>query len=318
MKNKHIVIAAGTGFLGSSLASYFSRHNHITILTRQLLPDTNRIRHVQWDAVHPGSWASCLEKADMLINLAGRSVNCRYTAANKALIMDSRVNATRALGTAIQQLKYPPALWINAGSATIYRHAEDRAMNEYNGEMVDDFSTQVCKQWEAAFDAYDLPHTRKIVLRIAIALGWQPGGAMHPYLRLAKCGLGGNQGHGRQMCSWVHITDVCRMVEWLYDNEQPSGVFNCAAPGPVPNKVFMQAVRQAVGAPFGLPAPTPLLKMGAALIGTETELVLKSRWVLPEKALRAGFAFRFPAIQEALSDIVAHLQLRSGHTDFVN
>ncbi|SEW28079.1 TIGR01777 family oxidoreductase [Chitinophaga arvensicola] len=313
MQNKRIVIAAGTGFIGKSLVAFFGEDNDLVILTRQPKAPHDRVTYVQWDGKHPGAWCAALEGADLLINLTGKSVNCRYTAANKKLIMDSRVNATQALGAAILTLQHPPKLWINAGSATIYRHAEDRPMDEINGEMGDDFSVQVCKAWEQSFNDITLPHTRKIILRIGVTLGWQTGGVMHPYLNLVKTGLGGHQGNGRQMFTWIHITDVCRMIDWLSETPALSGVFNCTAPNPVTNKVFMKTLRLKTGHHFGLPAPAALLTLGAALIGTETELLLKSRWVLPSRALQEGFSFRFPLLPDAFTDILTHLPRTAYH-----
>lgn len=307
MKHKRIVIAAGTGFIGRSLADYFGSDNDIIILTRSPRPAVGRISYVPWDGKNPGAWGEALEKADLLINLTGKSVNCRYTPANKQAILDSRLQATAVLGAAIRTLQHPPKVWINAGSATIYRHATDRAMDEFNGEMANDFSVQVCKQWEQTFNDITLPHTRKIILRIGVTIGWQAGGVMQPYLNLVKFGLGGHQGSGKQMFTWIHITDVCRMMAWLYENEALSGTFNCTAPTPVTNKVFMQSLREASGRHFGLPAPVLLLKLGAFMIGTETELLLKSRWVIPSRALQAGFQFNFPALKPAFRDILAHL-----------
>ncbi|WP_212002096.1 TIGR01777 family oxidoreductase [Chitinophaga sp. HK235] len=274
---------------------------------------TDRVQYLAWDGRTRGDWAAALEGADLLINLTGKSVNCRYNSRNKQEIFDSRTHATAVLGEVLQTLTRPPKLWINAASATIYRHAEDRPMDEYNGEIENDFSVQVCKQWEAAFDAITLPHTRKVILRIGVTLGWQPGGVMHPYLNLVKFGLGGHQGNGRQMFTWVHIADVCRMIDWLYQHNQASGVYNCTAPNPVPNKTFMRLLRKSAGHLFGLPAPAPLLAIGAALIGTETELLLKSRWVLPAKALQEGFTFQYPTLEKAFPDILAHMPRSAYH-----
>lgn len=313
MKNKRIIIAASTGFIGKSLVEHFGKDNDIIILTRMPRPAAGRISYVAWNGVSDGEWSAALENADLLINLTGKSVNCRYTPKNKQAILDSRVNATKALGAVIQTLKHPPKIWINAGSATIYRHAEDRPMDEFNGEMTNDFSVQVCKLWEKAFNDITLPHTRKAILRIGVTLGWQPGGVMQPYLNLAKFGLGGYQGNGKQMFTWIHITDVCRMIAWLYENETGSGTYNCTAPNPVTNKVFMQSLRAATGHAFGLPAPAPLLKIGAALIGTETELLLKSRWVVPSRAQQAGFTFTFPLLKDAFQDILTHLPRHAYH-----
>ncbi|HEY9261559.1 TIGR01777 family oxidoreductase [Chitinophaga sp.] len=313
MKNKRIIIAAGTGFIGNSLMEHFGEDNDLIILTRTPRRPTGRISYVAWDGKTTGKWTRALENADLLINLTGKSVNCRYTPQNKQAILDSRINATSVLGAAIQRLKNPPKVWINAGSATIYRYAEDRPMDEFNGEIANDFSVQVCKQWEKTFNDTTLPHTRKIILRIGVTLGWQPGGVMQPYLNLVKFGLGGQQGSGQQMFTWIHITDLCRMIAWLYENETLSGTYNCTAPNPVTNKVFMQSLRNATGRRFGLPAPASLLKVGAFLIGTETELLLKSRWVVPSRALQAGFTFTFPVLKNAFDDILPHLPRHAYH-----
>jgi uncharacterized protein (TIGR01777 family) len=313
MKNKRIIIAAGTGFIGKSLVAHFGEDNDIIILTRSPRPAMGRISYIAWDGKTAGDWTGALENADLLINLAGKSVNCRYTPKNKQTILDSRKNATSVLGAAVQSLKNPPKVWINAGSATIYRHAEDRPMDEFNGEIANDFSVQVCKAWEQTFNDITLPHTRKAILRIGVTLGWQPGGVMHPYMNLVKFGLGGHQGSGQQQFTWIHITDVCRMMAWLYENETLSGTFNCTSPNPVTNRVFMQTLRQTAGHSFGLPAPAPLLKLGAALIGTETELLLKSRWVVPTRALQAGFTFAFPVLKDAFRDILSHLPRSAYH-----
>ncbi|RPD39267.1 TIGR01777 family oxidoreductase [Chitinophaga barathri] len=306
MKNKKIVLAGGSGFLGAGLADYFGHSNEIIILTRNpgglngaAHPDAV---YVQWDGRSTGPWTAFLEGADLLVNLSGKSVNCRYTEANKAEIFASRTESTHALGEAIKGLKQPPALWINAGSATIYRHAEDRPMDEFDGEIENDFSVQVCKKWEQAFNKINLPHTRKVILRIAVTLG--KGGVMNPYLNLVKFGLGGHQGNGKQKYSWVHIMDVARMMEWLYHHPECEGTYNCSAPNPVDNHEFMATLRKTAGHRFGLPAPAWMLAVGAAMIGTETELLLKSRWVLPTRITRAGFAFKYPHLQEAMQQIV--------------
>lgn len=313
MKNKRIIIAGGSGFIGHGLSDYFGTDNDIVILTRRPQAARGRVQYIAWDGRTRGDWAAALEGADLLINLAGKSVNCRYNEQNRQAIFNSRTDATSILGAVTQTLKKPPRLWVNAGSATIYRHAEDRPMNEFNGEIANDFSVQVCKRWEATFNGITLPHTRKAILRIGVTLGWQPGGVMHPYLNLVKFGLGGYQGSGRQMFTWVHITDVCRMIDWLYENDTASGVYNCTSPNPIPNRTFMQQLRKTAGYRFGLPAPAPLLRIGAALIGTETELLLKSRWVLPTRALQEGFVFQYPDINTAFSHILAHMPRSAYH-----
>lgn len=311
MENKTIVIAGGTGFIGEGLIDHFSTNNRLFILTRSPQQDRPNVTYVYWDGYRVREWVKCLEGADLLINLAGKSVNCRYTEANKAAIFASRVDSTRVLGKAIMQAENPPALWINSGSATIYRHAEDRPMDEFTGEMENDFSVQVCKLWEQTFNDITLPATRKVILRIAVTLG--KGGVMEPYLNLVKFGLGGRQGNGKQMFSWVHIEDLARMMEWIYEHRECSGTYNCAAPNPVTNTEFMRTLRNVTGHAFGLPAFEWMLKIGAVLICTETELLLKSRWVLPARISQAGFTFKYPRLKEAFADIVSALPRRRYH-----
>ncbi|HEU4554961.1 MAG TPA: TIGR01777 family oxidoreductase [Chitinophaga sp.] len=312
LQHKKIVIAGGTGFIGQGLIDHFGKENDLVILTRHPKRNHGRVTYACWDGRTLGGWETLLEHADLLINLTGKSVNCRYTQKNKQEIFDSRTNATTVLGEAIRTLAHPPGLWINAASATIYRHAEDRPMDEFTGEIENDFSVQVCKKWEQTFNDITLPYTRKIILRIAVTLGPQ-GGVMQPYLNLVKWGLGGQQGNGRQMFSWVHITDVCRMIAWLYEQPQLAGAFNCSAPNPVPNKTFMHTLRKAGGHYIGLPAPAWMLALGARIIGTETELLLKSRWVLPTRITQAGFTFRYPQLQPAFENILQQLPRKAFH-----
>ncbi len=309
LSNLRIVIAGGSGFIGNAMARRWAADNDVVILTRGVGRQNNaystaalptNVRALQWDGATLGEWATVLDGADLLINLAGKSVNCRYTARNKAEILSSRVEATNVLHDAVARAARPPKLWINSSSATIYRHAEDRPQDETTGDIGTGFSVEVCQAWEAAF--FEKRLTRQVALRTAIVLG--QGGVLVPYTRLARFGLGGRQGSGRQMFSWIHIEDLCRIVEWAWETGGAQGVYNAAAPAPVTNAAFMTAVRCAVGAPFGLPAPKPLLKLGAALIGTETELLLKSRWVIPARLVSEGFAFHFGDVRAALTDLL--------------
>ncbi|NOT49801.1 MAG: TIGR01777 family protein [Chitinophagaceae bacterium] len=325
MKNKKIIIAGGTGFMGQEMIKYFGKENELVILTRQLhhtktnrndynslsAEDLRQTRFVKWDGINAGEWVKELEGADLLINLVGRTVNCRYTPKNKKEILDSRVNATAALGNAISQCAHPPSLWINASSATIYRNAEDKPQDEYSLDLLDDFSTQVCKQWEKTFTEQSTPGTRKVVLRMAITLGH--GGVLIPYFNLLKFGLGGKQGSGKQMYSWIHIEDTCRVIEWIWEHKEMSGVYNCSSPYPVPNKEFMKLLREVTGNKFGLPAFEWMLKFGAFLIGTEVELVLKSRWVLPTKLLESGYQFTYPELKNAFTAILKQVPRKQYH-----
>lgn len=317
MTNKKIIVAGGSGFIGQALTNYFGADNEIVILSRQLPNEKNNAfgensisssalkntRFLKWDAATVESWGQKLNNADLVINLTGKTVNCRYTDKNKKEIFESRTNATNAIGIAIKQCSHPPKLWINAASATIYPHATDTPRDENFSGFANDFSVQVCKLWEQTFYEQRTPFTRKVALRMAITLG--AGGVMIPYYNLLKFGLGGRQGGGKQMYSWVHVTDTCRMIEWLYNHNEQEGTFNCVSPNAVTNTEFMAALRKSTGYKFGLPAFEWMLKIGAPLIGTETELVLKSRWVIPTKILQAGFKFKYNYLEEAFKEIIS-------------
>jgi uncharacterized protein len=292
---KKVVIAGGTGFIGHFLEDKFKQQgDEVIIISR-------RRGHVQWNAIP--TITAALENADLLINLAGRSVDCRYNAQHKKEILDSRVNTTRTLGEAILKTDNPPKLWINSSTATIYRHAEDRPMTESTGEIGSGFSVDVAKAWEKAFFDFKLPATRQIALRMAIVLG-KSGGVIKPLQTLARMGMGGTQGKGNQIFSWIHINDLYGIISFMIEHEEVSGVFNASAPNPVNNKTLMQQLRRIAGNSFGIPIPAWLLKIGAVLIRTETELVLKSRWVIPERLLTAGFQFRYAHVEDALKEIL--------------
>lgn len=325
MKNKKIIIAGGSGFIGQALTNFFGTENEIVILTRALQHQkTNAFgennlsaaalqhtRFVLWDAKTMGRWAEEFEGADIIINLAGKTVNCRYHQKNKQEIFDSRTNATTIIGAAIQKAIQPPKLWINAASATIYPDATDTPRDENFTDFAHDFSVQVCQQWEHAFYTQRTPFTRKIALRMAITLG--AGGVMTPYFNLLKFGLGGKQGSGKQMYSWVHITDTCRMIEWVAEHNELEGTYNCVSPGAVTNNEFMKTLRKLTGHAVGLPAYPWMLAIGARLIGTEPELVLKSRWVQPTKITQTGFAFTYTLLEDAFKEILAKTARKKYH-----
>ena len=300
---KTIIIAGGTGFLGQVLEHYFTNKGYIIkILTRY--PKQNN--HVYWNAKDTGKWTKALEHAEVLINLTGKSVDCRYNATNKKLIYDSRIDSTHVLGLAINLCEKPPKLWINSSTATIYRHSLDVEMTEKHGEIGHDFSMHIAKSWEEAFNSIINPKTRKIILRTSIVLG-KKGGALIPLKNLTKLGLGGKQGSGKQKVSWIHELDFVRAVHFLIQHEALNGVFNLCVPQPITNKTLMQSLRKVLKIPFGLAHPKFLLEFGAALIGTETELVLKSRNVIPERLLKNGYVFSFTHIETALGDLVNEL-----------
>jgi len=297
---KTIIIAGGSGFLGQVLENYFSSKGYkIKILTRK----PTKENHIYWDAKTLGDWTSLLEKTDGLINLTGKSVDCRYTIKNKKLIYDSRVESTGVLGNAINKCKNPPKVWFNSSTATIYRHSLDKKMTEATGEIGNDFSMNIAKSWEKAFNEIKNPKTRKIILRTSIALG-KKGGALIPLRNLTKFGLGGKQGLGNQKVSWIHELEFARAVEFLLNDEKLNGIFNLSVPEPTDNKTLMKTLRKTMNISFGITHPIWLLKLGAFFIGTETELVLKSRNVIPERLLKNGFKFKFTDHKIALNDLI--------------
>jgi len=296
---KTIIIAGGSGFLGQVLENHFIQKKYkILILTRQPKKEND----IYWNATDLGEWTIALENSDVLINLTGKSVDCRYNEKNKKLIYDSRINSTNVLGLAINLCENPPKLWMNASTATIYRDSYDKKMCEHSGDIGDDFSMNIAKSWENAFYSIPNPKTRKVALRTAIVFG-KKGGAFKPLKTLTKFGLGGKQGHGKQKVSWIHELDFARAVEFLINNKCLNDNFNLCVPKPINNRTLMKSIQKALGIPFGIPQPETLLKFGAKLIGTETELILKSRNVIPERLLNEGFKFKFTNINHATKNL---------------
>jgi uncharacterized protein len=307
-----IVIAGGSGQIGRVLARYFQeRGQEVIVLTRG--PHTAQWQTVHWDSQTPGLWTQYLDGADVCINLTGRSVNCRYRPDNRVEIYNSRILSTRLLGEVIGSLAHPPRVWLNASTATIYRHALDRSMDELTGELggnepgVPDtwsFSIRVAKDWETTFFKADTPLTRKIAMRSAITFSPVAGNAFALLSNLVRVGLGGTQGNGRQWVSWIHEEDFARAVEFLIAREDLDGAINIASPNPEHNRDFMAILRESWNMPNGVPAPAPILELAAFFMRTETELVLKSRRVVPTRLLEAGFHFEFPNWPHAAEDLV--------------
>lgn len=290
---KTVVIAGASGFIGTHFRSRFAGAGW-------------RVRTVgrSGDAVwgDTSAIASLLEGAELLVNLAGKSVSCRYTPANTAEIIRSRIETTAELGRAVAACNRPPRDWFNASTGTIYRDARDRAQHEDDGELGSGFSVDVARGWEETLAAANTPQTRKIPLRITIAMG-PGGGVMQPFNNLARLGLGGRMGDGQQKYSWIHVEDLFRAIVFLHEHREITGPVNIAAPEVVSNAELMAAVRAVNRVPFGLPTPAWLLKMGAVFIRTETELVLKSRWVSSGTLQDAGFIWQYPELRGALADI---------------
>jgi len=266
----------------------------------EVLIISRQSNHIQWHQNF--KIIEALENSDLLINLAGKSVDCRYTSENKALILASRIDTTKLLCEAILNSLNPPKLFINSGTATIYRHAEDRPMTEEKGELGIGFSVDVAQQWENTFLSYQFSKTRQVVLRIAIVLG-KGRGALQPLSQLVKLGFGGSQGSGKQMFSWIHMEDLLKIILFLLKTKSTEGVYNCSSPHPVSNQQLMQTLRNVLNRKFGIPLPKWTLEIGARIIKTETELILKSRWVLPERLLQLGFEFKYPSLEMALRSI---------------
>lgn len=280
--------------------------HEVVVLSRQ--PAGVPWRCLSWDGVNLGAWVAELDGADVVINLAGRSVNCRYHARQRREIVESRVKSTHAVGAAIACVRRPPRLWLQASTATIYAHRYDTANNEATGVLGGDepgvpetwrFSIEVARAWERTFDEAITPGTRKVKLRSAMTMSPDAGGVFATLFGLARCGLGGAVGDGRQFVSWIHEEDFIRAVHWLIDHEEFEGAVNLAAPHPLPYAAFMKALREAAGVPFGLPTPRWMLEIGCLVLRTESELVLKSRRVVPARLLASGFEFRYSEWPEA-------------------
>ena len=311
---RKLVLAGGSGFLGRTLAHHYADASDTEVVVLARRPETvTHARAVGWDGRTLGRWTDELEGATAVINLAGRSVNCRYHEKNRNLILGSRLDSTRILGEAIRGCDTPPSAWLNSSTATIYRHTLGPAHDETGEigatpEAKDAFSVQVAREWEAALDAAEVPPgVRKLALRTALVIGPEPGGVYEVLRRLARFGLGGTMGSGRQFVSWIHAADFCRAFDHLLAEESSEGVYNLCAPNPVPNAEMMRILRRAVGTPFGLPAPAPLLEVGAFFLRTETELILKSRRVVPGRLLEEGFSFQLPTLESAATDLEQRL-----------
>jgi uncharacterized protein len=307
-----IVVAGGTGQVGAVIARAFRDEHEIVVLCRH--PSANDLyRCVPWDGKTLGSWTDELNAADVVINLAGRSVNCRYQPRNRREILKSRVDSVRAIGRAIQEAKAPPRVWLQAATATIYAHRFDAPNDEFTGVIGGDeanapstwrFSIDVAKAWEAAVsEVGPLPKTRTVVMRSSMIMSPDRGGIFATLLMLVRLGLGGKASNGRQFISWIHETDFVRAVRFLIENESFAGPVNVCSPEPLPNAEFMRDLRRAWGMPIGMPATRWMLEIGAYFLRTETELILKSRRVIPGRLLQSGFEFQFPHWPDAASDL---------------
>jgi uncharacterized protein (TIGR01777 family) len=313
-----IVIPGGSGQVGTVLARAFQADGHdVVVLSR--CPRVQPWRVVCWDGVSLGAWRGEVDGSDVVINLTGRSVNCRYTASNRREILESRVLSTRVVGQTIAQAARPPRVWLQASTATIYAHRYDGTNDERTGVLGGGessapsawrFSIDVARAWERAFDEVRLTRTRKVALRSAMTLSPDPGGVFDTLIALVRRGLGGSAGDGRQFMSWIHYEDFVAAIRWLIEHDEVDGVVNVASPDPLPNADFMRLLRDAAGVSIGLPANKWLLEIGAAFMRTETELILKSRRVVPARLLEHGFTFKFPNWRDAAVDLYQQWKAR--------
>ncbi|WP_028799692.1 DUF1731 domain-containing protein [Streptomyces sp. 142MFCol3.1] len=313
-----VVIPGGTGQVGTVLRRALSAAGHeVVVLTRR----PTRRGEVPWDGRTLGPWADVIDGSDLVINLAGRSVSCRYTAPNLRAMMDSRVDSARVVGEAIAAAAAPPRVWMQMSTATIYAHRFDAPHDERRGVLGGAepgvpgywaYSVDIAKSWEREQERAETPGTRKVALRSAMVMSPDPGGVFDVLLRLARLGLGGPVAGGAQYVSWIHDRDFVRAVEFLADREDIAGPVNLASPAPLPHRLFMHALRTAWGVPVGLPATRWMAEIGAFVLRSDTELLLKSRRVVPGRLMEEGFTFDHPEWQPAAGDLVRRVRGRRG------
>ncbi|MGI5373489.1 TIGR01777 family oxidoreductase [Streptomyces sp. CA-251387] len=311
-----IVIPGGTGQVGTILNRTLTAAGHdVVVLTRR----PTRDREVRWDGETLDQWATVIDGSDIVINLAGRSVSCRYTPSNLQAMMDSRVRSTQVVGEAIAQAAQPPRVWLQMSTATIYAHRFDAPNDEATGVIGGDeagvpdywaYSIKIAKAWERAQEEADTPHTRKVALRSAMVMSPDRGGVLDVLLGLARLGLGGPVAGGAQYVSWIHDRDFVRAVDFLIDRDDLTGPVNLAAPEPLPQRAFMRALRSAWGVPVGLPATKWMAEIGAFALRSDTELLLKSRRVVPGRLLDEGFTFEYDRWPAAAEDLAQRVRLR--------
>lgn len=322
---RRIVLAGGSGFIGSFLQKRLAADGYaVVVLTRFPHDSKDGISQHLWDGETVGDWASELESATALINLTGRSVNCRYNEKNRREILDSRVDSTRVLGEAVARSEDPPPVWLNASTATIYKHTFEQPMTEANGvieatpEAKDAFSITVARAWEQALNEAQTPKTRKVAMRTAMVFAANEGGVYRTLRSLARWGLGGPIAGGHQMISWVHEDDFCRALEWLIEHDDLSGPVNVASPNPLPQRDMMRIILRERGMPFGMHATRRMLEIAAFIHRTEAELILKSRYVVPAKLVESGFGFHYSKMEEAVHEIENRLHRKTSSAPYAS
>ncbi len=302
MSTRRVILAGGSGFLGSPLAAdLLDAGFEVVVLTRKSAPDGGRLRHIEWDGRTAGAWAGVLDGALAVVNLAGRNINCRFTPENVREINESRVNSVRAVAEAIRCCAQPPRVWVQAAGQAIYGERGDFACDE-STPPGEGFLADTCRLWEGAFNESAAPGTRRVLLRIGLVLS-ADGGALPPLAAITRWCLGGRAGSGRQYISWSHAADMTRIFRFAIEHEEASGAFNACAPNAVINAEFMRELRRALRRPWSPPVPALAVRLGARLMGTEPHLALTGCRCVPTRLLEAGFSFQFPALPAALSEI---------------
>ena len=302
LRRKRLILAGGSGFIGTALAQEFVRRDwEVAILTRTPRQRQGGVKEFAWDGVKIGPWAAQLDGADAVINLTGKSINCRHTAANLRTIIDSRVHSVQALAAAIKQVQVPPRVWVQASATGFYGDTADQACAE-TGPSGTDTLSRICREWETMFKACAVPPVRRVVLRIGFVLG-QGGGALPVLAKLTKNYLGGAAGSGRQYISWIHLADLVHVFAAAVEDETWSGIYNAVAPNPVTNAVFMRELRRTLRRPWSPPVPAFAVRLGAWVMGSEASLALVSQRCIPARLADARFLFRFPELPAALQDL---------------
>jgi uncharacterized protein (TIGR01777 family) len=299
---KRIILAGGSGFVGHALAPILlAKGCEVIVLGRGAARRKDGIDHQQWDGKTIGGWASALEGAEAVVNLTGKNINCRHTAENRREITRSRVDSVRALGEAITRCATPPKVFVQTSGVGYFGDTGAKVADE-DAPLGSDFPAEVCRQWEGAFDALDLPATRKVVFRLGVVLG-RDGGALPVLEKLTRWFLGGAVGSGRQFISWIHVADIVRMFASAIEQPELAGLFNATAPAPVTNSEFMRELRHALHRPWSPPVPAPFVRAGAWLMGSDGGLALLSSRCAPRRFLEQGFQFQFPNLRDALANL---------------
>lgn len=299
---KRVILAGGSGFVGQALAPVLLANGYdVVVLSRGAAHREGGVDYLQWDGKTLGAWASAIDGAEAIVNLTGKNINCRHNAENRREIIRSRVDPVRILGEAIAHCSKPPKVFVQTSGIGYYGDTGDRVVDE-EAPRGNDFSAEVCRQWEGAFEERSLPATRKVVLRLGVVLG-RTGGALPMLEKLTQFFLGGFVGSGHQFISWIHVADIVRMFMAAIEQEEMSGVFIATAPVPVTNSELMRELRRALHRPWSPPVPAPLARAGAWVMGTEGDLALLSYRCAPRRFLEHSFHFQFPNLRDAFANL---------------